>query len=82
MVREVGDVRLAVLGPCLGVSQAGNYSGKGLSLRLSICGMRLVPLASVESTQTRPLDPTIQLLDPSSWILGGRIMLMLDVADC
>ncbi|KAF8234192.1 hypothetical protein L208DRAFT_1394528 [Tricholoma matsutake] len=73
MVHEVGDVRLAVSGPCLGVSQAGNYSGKGSSLRLSI--------SSAENTQTRPLNPTIQLLDPSSQILGSQIMLMLDIVD-
>ncbi|KAF8225985.1 hypothetical protein L208DRAFT_1407814 [Tricholoma matsutake] len=72
MVREVGDIRLAVLGPHLGVSQAGNHSGKGLLLRLSICGMQLVPPASAESTQTQPLDPTVQLLDLLSQILDHR----------
>ncbi|KAF8224351.1 hypothetical protein L208DRAFT_1410427 [Tricholoma matsutake] len=81
MSHALSCVRLAVSGPCLGVSQAGNYSGKGLSLRLSICGTRLVPPASAESTQMRPLNPTIQLLDPSSQILGSQIMLMLDIAD-
>ncbi|KAF8227579.1 hypothetical protein L208DRAFT_1405159 [Tricholoma matsutake] len=71
MVHEVGDVRLAVSGPCLRVSQAGSYSGKGSSLRLSICRTQLVPPASAESTQMQSLNPTIQLLDPSSRILGG-----------
>jgi hypothetical protein len=58
-------IRVVSSSPRLGVSPAGDDSGIGSMLGLSICRMRLVPPASAESTQTGLLDPTVQSLDPS-----------------
>ena len=60
----VSGLRVASSSPRLGVSPAGDDSGIGTTLRLSICKTRLVPPASAESTQTGLLDPTVQSLDP------------------
>ena len=67
-----GDVMMVSSSPCLRASQAGNVSGSGLSLGLSICGTQPVPPASAESTQIQSLDPTVQLIDPSIQILTSH----------
>jgi hypothetical protein len=54
---------------------------EGLPLSASIDGMLPVPPASTEDTQAMPLNPTIQPLDPLSWIWSAKKSLMLDVMD-
>jgi len=48
---------------------AGYDSGKGPVMRLSIDETPSVPPADAECTRSRPLDPTVQLIYPSTWIL-------------
>ena len=63
-VHVVSGLKVVLSSPHLGVSAAGDVSGIGSLSKFSIDKMSLVPPASVENTQTGPLNPTIQLLDP------------------